>query len=383
MIHTLSSSHPLHFSNPHPILHILSLLSPQPPLQLLQKRTMPHPGFHNKIGDADFPAEKGRYILYASVSCPFVHRTLISHAMKGLEDVVQIVYLHPIQAHIGGVSSKRTWVFAGVEEDRPATVLAALEAFEKKDPSEIDEYLKQFIFNINSANTNQWGLLTADPLGHKTAKELYEKADPTFEGIWTVPVLFDTKTGKIVNNESAEICAIFDHAFDQWATNPSWTMHPAGIEVDAIKTRMDQDFQSIAVKGYGLMFAKENVTHYTGTKALEASLNTLEKHLETNRFVCGTQFTEADIRLVVVLLRMDPGTFPLSRVEYRIVSDFPVIHAYLRDIYQNVFNDNARQHWSAEQSCGLFWSYGQGIAPLPLNNLKQLQRPVDRVAIGK
>jgi hypothetical protein len=83
--------------------------------------------------------------------------------MKGLEDVVKIVYVHPIQAHIGGDQQKRTWVFSGVSEDRPLVLISALEAMEKKDPAEIDDVLKKWMYDINSANSNQFGLDMVDP----------------------------------------------------------------------------------------------------------------------------------------------------------------------------------------------------------------------------
>jgi glutathionyl-hydroquinone reductase len=42
-----------------------------------------------------------------------------------------------------------------------------------------------------------------DPLYHfKLLRELYFKSQPDYEGRFTVPVLWDKKTGTIVNNES-------------------------------------------------------------------------------------------------------------------------------------------------------------------------------------
>ena len=40
-------------------------------------------------------------------------------------------------------------------------------------------------------------------------------SDPTFTGRVTVPVLWDTKTNQIVNNESSEIIRMFNSSFDQ------------------------------------------------------------------------------------------------------------------------------------------------------------------------
>ena len=56
-------------------------------------------------------------------------------------------------------------------------------------------------------DTHRGWVFTADrpdPFGHKTVREIYEKAQAQFTKP-TVPVLFDTKTGTVVNNESADI----------------------------------------------------------------------------------------------------------------------------------------------------------------------------------
>ncbi len=50
--------------------------------------------------------------------------------------------------------------------------------------------------------------------GAERLYEVYLKADPTFTGRVTVPVLWDKKDGTIVNNESAEILRIFNSSFD-------------------------------------------------------------------------------------------------------------------------------------------------------------------------
>lgn len=52
-----------------------------------------------------------------------------------------------------------------------------------------------------------------DPVkGHEKfthLRDVYFSADPEYKGRFTVPTLFDTKTGQIVNNESSEIIRMF------------------------------------------------------------------------------------------------------------------------------------------------------------------------------
>ena len=43
-----------------------------------------------------FPPQPGRYHLYCSYACPGSHRALIVRALKGLEQVISVTYLHPV-----------------------------------------------------------------------------------------------------------------------------------------------------------------------------------------------------------------------------------------------------------------------------------------------
>ena len=45
--------------------------------------------FRSKISnDGPFPPEKGHYLLYCSLICPWACRTLIVRSLKGLENVI-------------------------------------------------------------------------------------------------------------------------------------------------------------------------------------------------------------------------------------------------------------------------------------------------------
>jgi putative glutathione S-transferase len=46
--------------------------------------------------DAKFPAENGRYHLFVAYACPWAHRTLITRAIKGLQDVISVTVVMPV-----------------------------------------------------------------------------------------------------------------------------------------------------------------------------------------------------------------------------------------------------------------------------------------------
>jgi putative glutathione S-transferase len=48
-------------------------------------------------------------------------------------------------------------------------------------------------------------------------RELYELHDPQYADRYTVPVLWDSQTKKIVNNESSEIIRMFNTEFNAFA----------------------------------------------------------------------------------------------------------------------------------------------------------------------
>ena len=123
----------------------------------------------SKDPNAKFPAERGRYALYMNYGCPWAHRTSIVRALKGLEDVIQMI------------------------------------------PTDFDLTANGWTF------TGKNGSQGKDPLyGFSGLKELYLMVDPEYTGRYTVPCLFDKKTETIVNNESSELIRMFYTEFDDF-----------------------------------------------------------------------------------------------------------------------------------------------------------------------
>ena len=234
--------------------------------------------YRHQIGGEEFPAQAGRYHLYVSYACPWAHRTLILRALKRLENVISVSAVEPLML-------ERGWTFA-----------------------------------------------TPDALtGASALYEVYLKADPAFSGRVTVPVLWDKLTSRIVNNESAEIIRMLNHAFDAF-TPARHDFYPADLaaNIDAVNARV---YDEINNGVYKAGFATAQGPYDEAVATLFAALDWVEGLLEQSRYLTGDRLTEADIRLFTTLIRFDPVYHGHFKCNWRQVRSYPALWRLLREIY--------------------------------------------------
>jgi putative glutathione S-transferase len=239
-------------------------------------------------GASGFAAEPGRYHLYVSLACPWAHRTLIFRRLKGLEDIIPVSVVHWHMAEHG-------WTFGTNEQGG-------------------DE-------------------CTGDRLGGRAyLHQLYTDAQADYTGRVTVPVLWDTRTHTIVNNESAEIIRMFNSAFDAWG-DAGLDLYPADLrdEIDAVNETV---FHTVNNGVYKAGFATSQAAYEDAVDALFATLDDLEARLARQRFLVGDRMTEADWRLFTTLLRFDPVYYGHFKCNRRRLVDYPNLWAYTRELYQ-------------------------------------------------
>ncbi|KAI0760534.1 glutathione S-transferase, partial [Fomes fomentarius] len=148
----------------------------------------------------------------------------------------------------------------------------------------------------------------ADPInGAEHVKDLYFKAEPNYEGRFTVPVLWDKRRSTIVNNESSEIIRILNSAFDDQLPADKATLHlypePLRKEINEINEWV---YDTINNGVYKAGFATSQKAYEAAVIPLFQSLDRLEKILTGKDYLVGNQLTEADIRLFVTIVRFDP-----------------------------------------------------------------------------
>ena len=120
-------------------------------------------------GSSGFPAEPGRYHLYVSLACPWAHRAIIVRRLKRLEDVISLSVVDPIR-------DERGWAF----RDGPGH--------------------------------------SVDPVnGFAFLSEAYLATDPSYSGRYTVPVIWDRVTGRIVTNDYPQITLMLETEFEDYA----------------------------------------------------------------------------------------------------------------------------------------------------------------------
>lgn len=236
-------------------------------------------------GSGGFTPDSGRYHLYVSFACPWAHRTLIFRRLKGLEDHIGISVVHPDMLKDG-------WTF----------------------------------------ETDDHGA-TGDTLyGLRFARDIYTKADPKFSGRVTVPILWDKERQTIVSNESSEIIRMLNSAFDGLTGN-SDDYWPADLRA-AIEPINDRIYDTLNNGVYKSGFATTQAAYDEAVVPLFETMDWLDMHLKSNRYLMGDVLTEADWRLFTTLVRFDPVYHLHFKCNKKRVIDYPHLWAYTRELFQ-------------------------------------------------
>ncbi len=162
--------------------------------------------------------------------------------------------------------------------------------------------------------------------------QLYAKADPSYTGRATVPVLWDKQTGTLVNNESRDILRMLSTEFRGLWTR-SLELAPSDL-LDEIDEMAASFYNEVNNGVYRSGFARTQEAYDGAVTELFTALDRLEAHLSTRRFLVGNRFTEADVCLFPTLLRFDPVYVTHFKCNIRRLVEYPALWAYTRDIYQ-------------------------------------------------
>ncbi|KAF4126939.1 glutathionyl-hydroquinone reductase [Geosmithia morbida] len=262
---------------------------------------------------AKYPPEKGRYHLYVSYACPWAHRTLIARKLKGLEEYISFSSVH-WKLGEGG------WRFVTPDE-------------------------------VTRGEAPPGENVVPDPVeGHAASsfthlRHVYFESEPEYAARFTVPVLYDKKTRRIVSNESSEILRMLGSEFDDVLDE----QHGKGIDLypESLRSAIDEAnawmYDLINNGVYKSGFATTAEAYERNVVSLFQALDRAEKHLADNDsggsgpYYFGSTLTEVDIRLYVTIVRFDPAYVQHFKCNIRdIRSGYPNLHRWLRHLYWTV-----------------------------------------------
>lgn len=213
------------------------------------------------------------YTLYVAYICPWATRTLIARSLLGLEDYIAVKSVEPTLTDYG-------W---------------ELDA----DANDSATYIH----------------------------ELYTQSDLKFTGRATVPVIWDNREARIINNESADILDILNKDL-RLLHKTEIDLHPIGL-TDGICQFNNRIYNSLNNGVYRAGFATTQQAYCEAYSEVFETLDWLEGHFSKNSYAVGDRITESDIRLFVTLVRFDVAYYGLFKTNKKRISDYPNMSAYL------------------------------------------------------
>ena len=282
-------------------------------------------------------AEAGRYRLLWAPVCPWANRFMIVRSILGLEEAISVGTLDPIRPDVPWSD----WAFT-------------------LDPGGVDPVL-----------------------GIHLLSEAYKKADPDYNGRYTVPSLVDLQTGKVVNNDYFNLTLYLETEWTDYHKENAPILYPEELreEIDKLNAFVFHDVNNGVYKAG---FAKSQAAYENAYHLVFNAFDVLEERLATSRFLFGDYITEADIRLYVTLARFDIAYYNGFRVNKKRLTDYPNLWAYARDLYaEPAFSENT--HFEAiRKHYHLCCLQTNPYNILPLGpDLSAWKEPQDRKALSK
>jgi putative glutathione S-transferase len=242
-------------------------------------------GWVRADGTSPFQPEPGRYHLYVSLACPWAHRTLIARHLKKLDAVISVTVVDPLR-------DERGWAF----RDGPG---------HSQDP-------------VN---------------GFQFLRDAYRATQPDYQGRWTVPVLWDRETRRIVNNSEDDICRMFNDAFAGVSGSDTPDLFPPSI-ADEQAALSAEIYECVNNGVYRAGFATRQEIYERAVREVFDLLDKLERRLATRRFLLTDQPVETDWRLFCTLVRFDAVYHGHFKCNLRRIVDYPNLQGYLQDLFQ-------------------------------------------------
>ncbi|KAL4981766.1 hypothetical protein BDW68DRAFT_196095 [Aspergillus falconensis] len=215
------------------------------------------------------------------------------------------------------------------------------------------------------------GTAEEDPLyGYMPLRDLYLHADPNYTGRFTVPVLWDSKTDMVVNNESAEVMRI-----------AKGSAHPLGGYYPSDPTlRRETD-------GWNewMQDAVNNGVYKTGLSGTQAAYDENVRKLFAALDRIESPITEPDIRLFMTMIRFNVAYFMVFRCSLEMIRyGYPHTDRWMRRLYwgesertKGAFRNTTTLHiYKSGYLATLLWNQGYKEVILPAGPVPEILPPV-------
>ncbi|CUJ98640.1 Glutathionyl-hydroquinone reductase YqjG [Ruegeria denitrificans] len=293
-------------------------------------------GFRHAIGTPEFPAEPGRYHLFVALNCPWCHRVTLARSILGLGDSISMDVAFPNRTGDDDPVGPNLWEFT---PDRVAS--------------------------LTGAPLPECTVDTGTGAGLRLAKEIYQREGSDEQSL---PILYDKITGRIVNNESAEIVRQLDaHAGTLGGSDDRPTIFPKNQKVQEVIAALNERiFVTINNGAYKAGFSSDQAIYEQAFTAYFETLTYLDDLLSDGRsFLTGDTFTEADLRLFPTLFRHDPVYYLRMKLNGARILDYVYLWRWLCRVY--AFNSVASAGSMTHCRQGYFGRSWNGVVPLGPN----------------
>ena len=259
-------------------------------------------GFRHTLGDRDFPAEPGRYHLHVALNCPWCHRVILARNVLGLQNTITMDVAFPTRTGEGDSAGPNLWQF---------------------DPART-AYTGERLAECTHE--------TASGKSYRLVREIYAAEGSPEQ---SVPVLYDKRAGRIVNNESAKIIRMLNRYADELGGDLAPERRP-DLYPDDPAIREDIDalnsliFTAINNGAYKAGFSTDQGVYAKAFTTYFETLAALDERLADGRpYLTGDRFTEADLRLFPTLYRHDPVYYLRMKLNGAKILDYPHLWRWL------------------------------------------------------
>lgn len=283
------------------------------------------------IGSEEFPAEAGRCHLYVALNCPWCHRVALTRAVLGLDDAVSMDVCFPGRTTADDERGENLWRFApdGVQ--------------------------------CQNGRMVSFPECTLDSVsGKKYIVDIY--AESGLEQT-SVPILFDKKLRKVVNNESSEIMRMFETMMLPLAKRPVklWS-EDLQAQIDEANTWIYTDINNGAYKAG---FSSNQDVYEAAFATYFAALDKLEALLLVSEYIVGNALTDADIHCFATLWRHDPVYHNRMKLNQAFLYEYSSIWKWMgRMMAVPGMEQMANGNILAHSKQGYFGRSGNGTVPV-------------------